>query len=174
MQIRILGPLEATLDGLASPRWCVARGSSGFAPSRPTPGSAPRPRSLISASMPRRPPRTRRTSTSPRPTRALIGRRAERQWLVDRLADAQQERAHVVLLRGEAGVGKSRLARELEEAHARGSRPPSAGSASRPACRTTPSPATDDGSRRSADTLEGDDVTPGDPTGGCVTRSIID
>jgi class 3 adenylate cyclase/DNA-binding SARP family transcriptional activator len=55
------------------------------------------------------------------PTRALIGRRAERQWLVDRLEEAQHGNPQVVLLRGEAGVGKSRLARDLvEEAESRG------------------------------------------------------
>jgi class 3 adenylate cyclase len=51
----------------------------------------------------------------------LIGRDDERRWLLDRLDEAELGRPQVVLLRGEAGVGKSRLARALlEEATARG------------------------------------------------------
>jgi class 3 adenylate cyclase/tetratricopeptide (TPR) repeat protein len=55
------------------------------------------------------------------PTRGLIGRRAETQWLRSRLTDAKAGTPHVVLLHGEVGIGKSRLARELvEEACATG------------------------------------------------------
>jgi class 3 adenylate cyclase len=55
------------------------------------------------------------------PTRSLVGRRAERRWLIARLEEAQNGTPQVVLLRGEAGIGKSRLARSLvEEARDRG------------------------------------------------------
>jgi class 3 adenylate cyclase len=43
----------------------------------------------------------------------LVGRRAEVSWLIDRLDEAVRGAPQVVVLRGEAGIGKSRLARHL-------------------------------------------------------------
>jgi class 3 adenylate cyclase len=51
----------------------------------------------------------------------LVGRRDELAWLEQRLDDALEGRPQLVLLRGDAGVGKSRLLRELQHtAAARG------------------------------------------------------
>jgi class 3 adenylate cyclase len=44
----------------------------------------------------------------------LVGRRAELAWLEEHLDDALRGRPHVVLLSGDAGIGKSRLVRELQ------------------------------------------------------------
>src|SRR6185295_11017688 len=49
------------------------------------------------------------------PARGLVGRVEEQKWLSARLDDARGGRAQVVILRGEAGIGKSRLARALVE-----------------------------------------------------------
>ncbi len=49
------------------------------------------------------------------PARGLIGRVEEQKWLSARLDDARRGQAQVVVLRGEAGIGKSRLARALVE-----------------------------------------------------------
>jgi class 3 adenylate cyclase/tetratricopeptide (TPR) repeat protein len=50
------------------------------------------------------------------PTRTLVGRVRESQWLLDRLADAERGKPQVVIVRGEMGIGKSRLTRNLLEA----------------------------------------------------------
>jgi class 3 adenylate cyclase len=48
----------------------------------------------------------------------MIGRNDEQRWLLERLDEAEHGAPQVVVLRGEAGVGKSRLARALVEAAA--------------------------------------------------------
>jgi transcriptional regulator with AAA-type ATPase domain len=45
----------------------------------------------------------------------LIGREAERTWLEEGVADALAGRGALVLLAGEAGIGKTRLADEVAE-----------------------------------------------------------
>ena len=49
------------------------------------------------------------------PSSDLVGRSAERDWLTARLEEARGGSPQVVVLRGEAGIGKSRLARALVE-----------------------------------------------------------
>src|SRR5688572_22185578 len=48
----------------------------------------------------------------------LVGRRDELAWLEQRLDDALAGRPQLVLLSGDAGVGKSRLLREVQHAAA--------------------------------------------------------
>jgi DNA-binding CsgD family transcriptional regulator/tetratricopeptide (TPR) repeat protein len=56
-----------------------------------------------------------------RPSVPLVGRAAERDILLELLADARAGRAGAVVLSGDAGVGKSRLLRDVvEQAHADG------------------------------------------------------
>jgi predicted ATPase len=49
------------------------------------------------------------------PSSDLVGRSAERDWLTARLEEARGGSPQVVVLRGESGIGKSRLARALVE-----------------------------------------------------------
>jgi DNA-binding SARP family transcriptional activator len=49
----------------------------------------------------------------PGPEAPLVGRESEVAWITDVLADAWRGRGRVLLIAGEAGIGKSRLVREL-------------------------------------------------------------
>ena len=62
-----------------------------------------------------------RHATSPRSRDVFVGRQEERSCLLSLLDDASKGRLSVFMLKGESGVGKTRLLAELsEEAHRRG------------------------------------------------------
>ncbi|TFG94348.1 MAG: ATP-binding protein, partial [Myxococcales bacterium] len=68
----------------------------------------------------RRGPYTRGANAVPGPRSSFrasppfVGRAAEYRWLEERLQLAATGRPQVVLIRGDAGIGKTRLVRELE------------------------------------------------------------
>ncbi len=50
-----------------------------------------------------------------RTTVPFIGRRQQLDWFAQHLADAMAGRPQVILIRGEAGIGKTRLVREFAD-----------------------------------------------------------
>jgi class 3 adenylate cyclase len=59
--------------------------------------------------------RSRLAATGPRGLTPFVGREAERQLLAERWAQARRGEGQVVLITGEAGIGKSRLVKTLKE-----------------------------------------------------------